>query len=130
MLTNNNDVVYKFLSSFLSIFHARINDCSWGDGKIEGTLKWDDSDEFQKFSWIIRPEKELLNESRKLCEILTKFNLISGDKILILENELKHRLIQEGWSPEDAGKTIDYLCSIEVKMIDDGEETDSFFVHF
>ena len=125
-----NDVAYKFLSSFFSIFHARIKNYSFRDEKVKGTIYWDDGDEVQKFSWIIKPEKELLDKSERLCEFLTRFNLTNGDMILISENELKNKLVQDGWSLEDAEKSINCLCSIEVKMIDEGEETDSFFVHF
>jgi len=129
-LLKYNDVVYEFLSSFFNIFHARIKDCSFGDEKIEGTINWDDCEEIQKFSWKIRPEKELLDKSKRLCKFLTKFNLTNGDKILISGDELKDKMIQDGWNSDDAEKSIDYLCSMEVKMIDVDEETDSFFVHF
>jgi len=125
-----DDIAYKFLSSFFSIFHAQIKDYSRRDEKMEGTLCWEEEEEIQNFSWIINPEIELLNKSERLCKFLTKFNLTSGDMILISENELKDKLVQEGWSFEDAEKSINCLCSIEVKMIDEGEETDSFFVHF
>jgi uncharacterized protein YaaW (UPF0174 family) len=56
--------------------------------------------------------------------------LIDGDKIIATENDLLEMLKKEGWNNVDAEETINALCSLDVKMIDEGEETDSFFMHF
>lgn len=52
------------------------------------------------------------------------------DKIMISKSELEKRLVESGWSFSDAQDSIDDLLSLELRMVDDGIETDSFFVHF
>ncbi len=49
---------------------------------------------------------------------------------MLSESNLLTKLTKEGWKEDEAKETINLLCSIDVKMLDDGEETDSFFVHF
>ena len=65
-----------------------------------------------------------------LCDYLYNHNLINGDGVIISEIELLSKLMSVGWNKNDAKKSIDYLCSIDVKMLDNNEETDSFFIHF
>jgi hypothetical protein len=72
----------------------------------------------------------MLNKLKSLCEYLIKNNLIKGDRIIITESELQKRLIELGWDICEAQKNIDGLLSVEMKMVDDEEETDSFFIHF
>ncbi|MFT3945673.1 MAG: hypothetical protein QM763_01765 [Agriterribacter sp.] len=72
----------------------------------------------------------LCGEPMTLCEFLIKNHLVHGDRIVISESELKTKLLELGWNKNEAQENINYLCSVEIKMVDDGEETDSFFIHF
>lgn len=35
-----------------------------------------------------------------------------------------------GWENVDINTTFLFLFSLKIKMVDDGKETDSFFIHF
>ena len=71
----------------------------------------------------------LLPHAKLLCDYLYINNLMEGDRIVISEYTLLSNLNNSGWKMSDAKKTVDYLLSFEIKMVDDGEETDSFFIH-
>jgi hypothetical protein len=98
--------------------------------KVLGNIEWKDDNETQDFSWIVELEESALNKLKLLCEFLIDYNLTIGDKIIISESELQKRLIGLGWDISESQKNIDNLLSVEIKMVDDGEETDSFFIHF
>lgn len=125
-----NDTIYAFLSSFFGIFGAYIEEYEVDNKKVFGNIRWKDEDEVQDFLWVIGLEESFLKKLRLLCEYLIKHNLIDGDKFIVTEYELQNRLIDLGWDLREARINIDCLCSVEVKMLDDGEETDSFFIHF
>lgn len=119
----------QFLTSFFLLFKASIQEYKIFDNKISGIVGWDNEDDKQAFCWSFKNEK-IFPKVKLLCDYLYGHNLIDGDSIIISEIELLSKLISDGWNENDAKKCIDYLCSIDVKMLDDNEETDSFFIHF
>ena len=56
--------------------------------------------------------------------------MVNGDKIIGYKDELLNLLTTEGWSSVDSKDTLNSLCYLDVKMIDEREDTDSFFLHF
>jgi hypothetical protein len=126
----NNNIIYAFLSSFFRIFNAILNEYTIEGKKVVGKIRWKDENETQTFSWEIQLKEPALKKLKQLCEYLIKYDLIHGDRIIITENELEGRLFELGWDKNEAQRNINSLSSVEVKMIDEGEETDSFFVHF
>ena len=125
-----NKIIYDFLSSFFEIFNAYINEYKIEGKNITGKIRWNDDIETQDFSFIIELNESAIKNIKLLCEYLVKNNLINGDRIIIKERELQKRLTEIGWNVIEAQKYIDILLSVEIKMIDDREETDSFFIHF
>jgi hypothetical protein len=125
-----NKIVYEFISSFFAVFKAHINYYKISDANVFGSVVWEDENELQIFSWHIEFEDYILVKMKLLCEYLIKNNLVCIDKVKITKKELIIRLSYQGWNFIEAQKNIDYLCSVKIKMIDDGEETDSFFIHF
>lgn len=126
----NNNIIHNVLSSFFALFNAYIYEYRIIDKKVFGNIGWKDEDEKQGFSWVIELEESILIKIMLLCDYLLKHNLTDGDKITIAESELKIKLLELGWNIDEAQGNINYLCFMEIKMIDDGEETDSFFLHF
>ena len=123
--------VYNFLASFLALFGANIDKCEINFNKVTGDIVWeDDKNEKQNFIWIITLETCVLIKLKLLCDFLLKYNLVHGDTIMISEKELVLKLSELGWNVLDAQENVNELCLIEVKMVDDGEETDSLFLHF
>ena len=124
------NVIYDFLSSFFAIFDAHVNEYWVVDDKVYGDIEWNDESEKQSFTWNIGLEVSIIAKLRALCDFLIKNNLINGDRIIVSEETLKAKLIALGWDLSEAEKYINYLCTVEIKMVDNGEETDSFFIHF
>lgn len=122
--------INNFLKSFFGIFDATLDKCRIHDNIVFGNIRWNDDHESQDFSWKNNVEKSDLIKSTLLCEYLTDNKLMHMDKIMISKSELEKRLVESGWSFSDAQDSIDDLLSLELRMVDDGIETDSFFVHF
>lgn len=125
-----NNIIYAFLSSFFEIFNADVHQYRIEGKKVVGSIHWKDEDATQNFSWVIELEESILKKLKLLCECLIRNNLIKGDRIIVTESELQKRFIELGWDIGEAQRNIDCLLSVEMKMVDDGEDTDSFFIHF
>jgi hypothetical protein len=121
--------IMSSLASFFLLFEAQIENYEIIDDKIVGTLSWKNEDDKQDFSFFIKSDFDF-NLFKALCCYLNEAGLVDGDRIKIAPEDLKIKLIRLGWMDSNAKKAIDELCSFEVKMLDDGEETDSFFIHF
>ena len=129
--TKINDIV-QLLVVFLNLFDAKIKNYDVNEESIKGSVYWidDESDEVQDFVFNNNLEGSQIKLVEKLSIFIKQNNLISSDKIKISEENLISLLIKNQWNETDAIEAVDSLCNIEVKMVDDGEETDSFFVHF
>jgi len=123
-------LLIEFLKSFFILFNAKIEEHTILDRNIFGVISWDNEDDKQKFVFKNVFDFLLLSKTKSLCDYLSEQNLINGDQIIISESELIQKLNKSGWNETDAKEAINCLCDLDVKMIDDGEETDSFFVHF
>jgi hypothetical protein len=124
------NLILQFLTSFLLLFEAKIENYKIVEDKILGTVGWINEEDKQDFAWTIRRDISYLYVTSKLCNFLYNNKLLRGDHIIITEDELQFKLRNSGWEEGSAKEAIEYLCSTEVKMVDDGEETDSFFIHF
>jgi len=123
-------LVLKFIRSFFRLFQAHLEDYKILDKSILGIVGWKNEEDKQSFIYTNDYDPLLLTKSKYLCDYLNAQNLINGDQIIILETELIQRLNLNGWSEIDAMEAINFLCQFDIKMIDNSEETDSFFVHF
>lgn len=129
------DIIKDFLSSFfilmdlVVISYGKVNNIALGiiTGKDE---KIDDLIEHLYFIWRIDKPSEILSDLIKLCNFLKENNLVDGDKILISENELIDRIDFVEWDLPKRKYLITELLSIDIRMIYNGEETDSSFLHF
>jgi hypothetical protein len=123
----------QFLKSFLSLYGASIIKTSIVDGKIFGNLRFKDEsyeEDSQEFSWIPIGDNTNLSKAISLCDFIKENHLNQGDKMLVSESELLTLLTNSNWSIDIAQNAIDFLFKIQVFMIDEGKETDYFFIHF
>jgi hypothetical protein len=131
----NENISRKFVEIFFKmmneqlICYGRLNDV------VLGIVTGIDTDfnelwQHQNFLWRIGKNEGELADLIVLCEFLCANQLVDGDKIIISENALIENLGLIGWPKVKCQKVLDDLISIEMKMIDNGEETDSFFIHF
>lgn len=123
-------LIIDFLKAFFNLFKARIEEYKIIDKKILGVVGWLNDDGKQSFVLKTDFEISLIFNAKILCDYLLGNNFIDGDKIALSESDLLLRMIKDGWIESDANAAINFLCSFDVKMVDDGEETDSFYVHF
>ena len=117
-----------FLNTFLGALGAV--KIIWGDttvDKIFGTVIYDelDPEEQQDFVWHMTEDNVPSEDVRKLIEYIANNNFIDIDKITKPIDQMNLNFIEES----KRETVINQLFDIEVKMIDNGEETDSYFIH-
>jgi hypothetical protein len=123
-------LVEEFLKSFFLLFGAKLEQYRVEIMDIDGIVSFENGKDTQQFRWRYPQDMTDLNEAKNLCNFLQQNTLLEGDKILISEPELANRLSNSGYNSEEVERSISELLSIEIKMVDEGRETDSFFVHF
>lgn len=102
--------------------------------KISGTVFYEPNgpEERQDFVWHVS-EKDVPNQhALDLAKLLHKQKLLSIDKISVTRLELKKRYsAMHGRivSDREFEQALEELESIEVAMVDDGRETDAYFIH-
>ena len=97
---------------------------------INAFVEWKDEDELQEIYWDCKISDEYLMELTKLIEYIINNKLIYIDKIQIQKHQLSNQLSSLGWTIEKTEDVIETLLSLKVDMIDCGQKTDSFFIHF
>ncbi|WP_444889686.1 hypothetical protein ACJJIU_03855 [Microbulbifer sp. CnH-101-E] len=125
----------QFLTEFLGALGAK--EIQWQketDASISGAVIYeiDDPEEVQEFIWHVQESEAPPENVRKLVELLNEKNLLSIDKISISRKELRSlyskkqgRIVSEG----EFISILKALVSIEVSMVDEGRETDVYFIH-
>ena len=95
--------------------------------KLFGTVVYDenDPDERQDFVWHMTEDNVPSEDLRKVIEYLAQNNLIDIDKITVPITELNLNFLDQ----TRMEKVFDELFNVYVNMIDDGEETDGYFIH-
>lgn len=118
----------QFLEIFLGALGAK--QIVWGqitNDSIAGTVIYDPNDleERQDFIWHMG-EKETPDEDViALLKHLKDNSLLKGDKFTVPIAEIEVANMDEG----STGKAFDKLLAVSVNMIDEGEETDRYFIH-
>ena len=130
-------LVARFLSSFFQLFQCYIQEIKISDGKAEGVVCFEDLHDIQPFVWnynhytaIDDTIENTIENATVLVDTLRQEKIIYIDKIIVTEEEVKKLLYQKKWSDKDILNSIRFLLNVRVNMVDDGEVTDSFFLHF
>jgi len=93
---------------------------------IFGTAIYDDQSR-QDFCWHMTEKQVPADELIELIQVVKKNSFNKTDKIIVSADKLFEKL---GWTDRTKfNNTFDELFDVEVKMLDDGEETDSYFMH-
>ncbi len=130
MKEDSSKLRIAFLVSFFKLFDATIKNINIDSETIEGTLLWGNEEDTQEISWPIPHENIEFNDLIELIDYILTNKLMEGDKITISEKNLIQKLNLTGWDSQKATKSINDLCNISIKMVNNGAETDSFFIHF
>jgi len=125
----------QFLIEFLGALGAK--EIQWQketDTSISGTVIYEinDPEEVQEFIWHVQEAEAPTEDVRKLAELLNQKHLLSIDKIRVSRHELRNlyskklgRIVPEN----EFIAILETLESIEVPMVDEGKETDVYFIH-
>lgn len=103
-------------------------------GSIKGTVVYNsqDPDERQDFCWHRSVEESISSDLFVLIDLILKHRLLDIDKLKSSREEL--RLLYNQNNPQKLPQAefdglMNELIQINVHMVDDGEETDSYFIH-
>jgi len=99
---------------------------------ISGTAIYDKQDEQQDFIWHVSENDIPSDKVFKLAKLLYEKKLLDIDQITISRSELKDLFNKEyniNIDEKSFEVIINSLKGIEVKMIDEGKESDLFFIH-
>ena len=118
----------QFLSSFLGALGAE--EIKWtevSDIFVSGTVIYDQTDpeEVQDFRWTIKESESPDNETRILMDHIFEKNLLDIDRLKKTVDEIR----VPGLTDQEKNSAFDKLFGVRVRMVDEGEETDSYFIH-
>ncbi|SHL11811.1 hypothetical protein [Hymenobacter psychrotolerans] len=118
----------EFLKVYLGALGA-VN-IVWGEScsdRIFGTVLYDreDKEEQQDFVWYMTEAEVPSQEVVRLIQYIIQHQLLDVDKLCRPLTEIA----AEALEPGKREKAIQALLDVEVRMMDDGQETDSYFIH-
>ena len=119
----------NFLKSYLKLFSVeRIELTNETSDSISGIAIYDENDpeERQDFVWHISETEMPSPELNILIEKIVAEKWHNGDKISDHIEELEF----EEFDNLTKEKILTELFDVRIRMVDDGEETDSYWVHF
>ena len=125
----------EFLAEFLGALGAReIRHLQVTPSSISGTVVYDpsDPDEQQDFRWSVGPNNAPSPAVIRLAGLIRSGGLLSIDKLRVSRQDLLGRFNagqDPGYSPEQFTAVLEELLQIEVPMLDDGVESDCYFIH-
>jgi hypothetical protein len=125
----------EFLRDFLGALGAKeIKFSEITDEVVRGRVIYDpnDPEEFQDVCWHSSESEVPGPEVCRLARMVHHKQLLNLDKLKVSRSELQKLYAQERGnvcSDLDFAKVVDQLERIEVKMVQDGVETDAYFIH-
>jgi len=125
----------QFLSEFLGALGAE--EIEWREEtetEIAGKViyKKDEEDEVQEFCWHVTEEGVPSKRVTELAKLLKEQQLLSIDQISVTREELRGKYNTEyelEMSDKEFTEILEKLEEVEVPMVDDGKETDAYFIH-
>lgn len=133
----------QFLDAFLgALGAAEIMGFLERESEVRGTIRFaDDSEvldlsgdegEVQDFVWKVREEDAPSQLAYRIAEVLQRYRLLHLDKLRVSRATLREvvRKDDEDETMSDGvfELALEELLAIQVTMVDDGEETDVFFI--
>jgi hypothetical protein len=130
----------SFLTEFLGALGAEsLTFTNIVNETISGTVhyrqRFDDEDEEdlrQDFRWHMTEENVPSINVFKLIELIHQQNLLDIDQLIISSEELRDRYnesINSVFTQQEFNHILGELENVVVRMVDDGEETDSYFIN-
>ena len=126
---------HEFLAEFLGALGAReLQHLQVTPASISGTVVYDPSapDEQQDFRWSIVPDDAPSPAAICLARLIRIDGLLSIDQLRVSREDLFARFNagpDSNYTPEQFAAVVEELLHIEVPMLDDGVESDCYFIH-
>ncbi len=116
------------LSRFMSLFGiSRFKIVSCDEKIIKAQVEWlEDEEEVQDILWHVQ-DNGSMEDALMLGNFIFDNKLISNDKIIVDYEILQSKI---NWDSKRFDRALNTLLSIKVSMLEEGKETDSFFIHF
>lgn len=111
---------FKIFLANSKIIRAQVG---WPD---DGSDEYEEAEEVQDIVWHIQ-DCESMDDALTLGEFIRDNKLISIDKVIVDYEILQSKI---NWESKKFDAALNTLISIRVSRLDNGEETDSFFIHF
>lgn len=125
----------KFIDIFLSALGAeRVEYHQITEHIVSGTAIYDSSDanENQDFVWHATETNVPSSEAILLLKLINDRSLLSIDKIAVSRSTLKDQyeaMLGKKYTVSQFDNIIEELLAVSVDMVDDGQETDKYFIH-
>ena len=125
----------EFLTEFLSALGAE--SIEWNEESenyISGRVIYDknDPEEIQDFSWHTNEINVPNSQVLKLVTLIRKNKLLSIDKVTVTREELRlqyNKMYGLNLTESEFIIILEELEAIEIPMVDEGKETDIYFIH-
>ncbi|MDH5389195.1 MAG: hypothetical protein OEY06_12215 [Gammaproteobacteria bacterium] len=125
----------EFLTEFLGALGAE--SIEWHEETenfISGRVIYDkdDPEEIQDFCWHKGEEETPSTNALKLVKLLNKKKLLSIDQISVTKEELRlqyNEMCGSNTTEPEFMEILEELEEMEVPMVDEGKETDAYFIH-
>ena len=125
----------EFLADFLGALGAQeIRHLQVTPAAISGTVVYHPSDpeETQDFRWSIPPIAAPSPAVIRLIGLIRSSGLLHSDKLVVPRQDILARFNagrDSGYSTEQFTVILEELLQIQVPMLDDGVESDHYFIH-
>jgi hypothetical protein len=125
----------EFLAEFLGALGAReVRHLQVTPSSISGTVVYDpgDPNEQQAFRWSVGQDNAPSPAAIRLAGLIRSGGLLSIDKLRVSRQDLLGLFNagqDPGYSTEQFTAVLEELLQIEVPMLDDGVESDCYFIH-
>ena len=124
----------------MSVFEIdRFSISEISEGAIRATVGWPDDgtqkdydpkEETQEILWSVQ-DFQNIDDALTVLETAADLEKFDMDLIRLEPNDLSKIVATKyNWNEDKITEAIDTLLKIKVNMIDNGQATDSFFVHF
>jgi hypothetical protein len=129
------DTRSQFLAEFLGALGAKeIRHLKASPDFVSGTVVYDlaDPEEQQDFCWSLDQSASPSPAATRLMAFIRREGLLHSDKLLVSRHDLLARFSAAQSSPASTEKlslAFDEILKIRVPMLDDGVESDQYFIH-
>jgi hypothetical protein len=135
MSSNRANRRCSFLDMYLGSLGAqRIEYWDEKPTHVAGLVRYDlnDPEEIQQFRWNVAESEVPSEKAYRIIEVIFAEKLLDIDKIKVDSDELFARFLRRfGESNRDEyNRALEELLSVKVPMVDEGQETDYYFIHF